>query len=212
MTRILVADDHAVVREGVRKVLEDAFTDLQVGEAKDGHEALRMYRDSDWDAVVLDIALPERSGIEVLKDIKAGNGKTPVLILSVHPEEQYAVRALRMGAAGYLHKDSAPEELQAAVRRVIEGGTYVSSSLAERLALRLQDDAEGPAHERLSDREMQVLCMLADGKTVSDIAEELYLSVKTISTYRARLLEKMDMSNNAELIRYAIEHDLAGPS
>lgn len=208
MIRILVADDHTVVRQGVKQILAEE-TDMTVkGESQNGHETLKKVMEEEYDVVLLDISMPGRSGLEVLEDIKAQRPKLPVLILSMHPEEQYAVRALRAGASGYLTKASAPQELIGAIRKVAGGGKYVTSSLAEKLADEMEIDTERPPHERLSNREHQVMLMLAGGKSVSDIADELCLSVKTISTYRTRVMSKMGMRKNAELTLYAVHNKL----
>jgi DNA-binding NarL/FixJ family response regulator len=208
MIKILIADDHPVVRKGLKDIIQ-ATSDMTVsGEASDGQEVLENVRKIDFDVVVLDIAMPGRSGLDILKELKSGKPELPVLILSIHPEDQYAVRVLKAGASGYLTKDSAPDELITAIRKVSRGKKYISASLAEKLAYDLEIGAEKPLHETLSDREYEVMCMIASGKTVKEIAEQLYLSVKTISTYRARILEKMRMKNNAELTHYAIKHEL----
>lgn len=208
MIRILVADDHAIVRRGLIQILAEHCDMSVVGEASDAAELFALARAQKWDIVVLDVSMPGRGGLDVLKELKAEFPARPVLILSVHPEDQYAVRALRAGAAGYLTKDSAPAELVNAIRKAMQGGKYVSPSLAEKLAFNLAPDPDRLPHEALSDREYQVLCAIASGKTVSEIAEEMSLSVKTISTYRTRLLEKMNLKNNAELTHYAIQHGL----
>jgi two-component system, NarL family, invasion response regulator UvrY len=208
MPAILLADDHEVVRKGLIQILAKSVPDLSVDEAVSGHEALAWALKTDYALVVLDISMPGRGGLEVLREIRSRRPKIPVLILSMHPEEEYAVRALRAGASGYVTKDSAAEELAAAVRRVLAGGRYVSGSLAERLAGELKPSAGRMPHETLSDREYQVMRMLAAGKTVKEIGEELSLSVKTISTYRSRVLEKMRLRNNAEIARYAVENRL----
>jgi two-component system, NarL family, invasion response regulator UvrY len=179
-----------------------------VGEAANASELLEKVRSEPWDIVLLDITMPGRGGLEVLKDLKRERGKLPVLVLSMHPEDQFGLRVLKAGAAGYLTKDSAPEELVKAIRKVVSGGKYISSLLAEQLAIHLDSDGPRPPHEFLSDREYQVMCLIASGKRVGDIAKELALSVKTISTYRLRVLEKMDLKTNAELTRYAIERAL----
>ena len=171
-------------------------------------ELLRLVDEGEWDVVVLDITLPDRSGLDALKDVKAMRPGLPVLILSMHPEDQYALRVLKAGASGYMNKDSASEELVNAVRRVVGGGRYVSPSMAERLAAVVGGDYERPPHDSLSDREFQVMCMLASGKRLKEVAEELYLSSKTVSTYRTRILEKMGMENNAELTYYAVKNGL----
>jgi DNA-binding NarL/FixJ family response regulator len=208
MIKILIADDHAVVRQGLKQILADAFDPVVFGEASQAQEALEHVWKQEWDLVVLDLSLPGRSGLDVLKELKQARPKLPVLVLSMHPEDQFAVRVLKAGAAGYMTKESAPEELVNALKKILRGGKYVSASLAEKLAFALEPDAETPLHEALSDREFQVMRLIASGKTVSQIAEELSLSVKTISTYRARLLEKMNMKSNAELTYYAIQHRL----
>lgn len=208
MIRILVADDHAVVRQGVIQILADVNDMAVKDEAQNGSETLKKVTENEYDVVLLDISMPGRSGLEVLEDIKARRPKLAVLILSMHPEEQYAVRALRAGASGYLTKASAPQELIGAIRKVAGGGKYVTSSLAEKLADEMEIDTEKLPHERLSNREHQVMLMLASGKSVSDIADELCLSVKTISTYRTRVMSKMGMKKNAELTLYAVHNKL----
>jgi two-component system invasion response regulator UvrY len=208
MIRILVADDHSVVRQGVKQILADVSDMVVKDEAQNGSETLEKVLQNDYDVVLLDISMPGRSGLEVLEDIKNQRPKLAVLILSMHPEEQYAVRALRAGASGYLTKASAPQELIGAIRKVAGGGKYVTSSLAEKLADELEIDTEKLPHERLSNREHQVMLMLAAGKSVSDIACELCLSVKTISTYRTRIMDKMGMKKNAELTLYAVRNKL----
>ena len=208
MIRILVADDHAIVRNGLKQIVGDTPDMIVAAEASNGREALNKALEDDFDVVLLDITMPDRSGLDILKEIKSQKPELPVLILSIHPEEQYAVRALKAGAAGYLTKESAPEELIRAMRRVSGGGKYVTSSLAEKLASVLKTGAEKPLHQALSDREYQILCMIASGKRVKQIANELLLSTKTISTYRSRILRKMNMNNNIELTRYAIQNQL----
>ncbi|MFA5322325.1 MAG: response regulator transcription factor [Smithella sp.] len=208
MIRILVADDHAVVRQGVKQILAEVEDMTVQDEAQNGPETLKKITEHEYDVVLLDISMPGRSGLEVLEDIKAQRPKLAVLILSMHPEEQYAVRALRAGASGYLTKASAPQELIGAIRKVAGGGKYVTSSLAEKLADELEIDTEKMPHERLSNREHQVMLMLSGGKSVSDIADELCLSVKTISTYRTRVMSKMGMKKNAELTLYAVHNKL----
>lgn len=208
MIKILVADDHTIVREGLKQIVGDVGDMVVADEAGNGQEALQKIREGDYDVILLDISMPGRSGLEVLKDIRAEKPKLPVLILSMHSEEQYAIRALRAGASGYLTKASAPDELIGAIRKVSRGRKYVTASLAEKLALELDVDADKPPHEMLSDREYQVMLMLASGKSVKEIADELCLSVKTISTYRSRILEKMNMKKNAELTLYAIQNHL----
>lgn len=207
-TKILIADDHVIVREGLKQIVAETSDMVVADEAGSGHEVLNKVLKNDYDVVVLDITMPGMNGVDILNQLKNQRPELPVLILSMHPEEQYAVRVLRAGASGYLTKESAPDELIAAIRKVSAGKKYVSSSLAEKLAFELETDTEKPLHETLSDREYQVMCMIASGKTVKEIAEELFLSVKTISTYRARILKKMIMKNNAELTYYAIKHGL----
>ena len=210
MIRILISDDHAIVREGIKQILADTNDLVAAGEATNGHEVIELVRRQDWDMVLLDLAMPGKDGLETLKDIKREKPKLPVLVLSIYPEEQYAVRALKAGASGYLTKESAPEELIAAIRKVSQGGKYISSSLAEKLASHLEVDAEKPVHETLSDREYQVMLMIASGKTVKEIADEMCLSVKTVSTYRVRALSKLGMKNNSEFTYYAIKYGLIG--
>jgi DNA-binding NarL/FixJ family response regulator len=206
--KILLADDHAVVRKGLKQILADEFKRAIFGEARNATEALDLIWKEHWDVVVLDITMPGRSGLEVLREIKRHKPRTPVLVLSMHPENQFAVRVLKRGASGYMTKESAPDELVGAIRKVLAGGRYVSTSLAEKLANYVSDDAQKPPQELLSDREFQVLRLIAAGKIVSEIAKELSLSVKTISTYRTRILEKMGLRNNAELMHYAMQHQL----
>lgn len=208
MLRILIADDHPIVRKGLIEALSiDAEISVE-DEAGSGPEAIEKLMEKDFDVVLLDISMPGKSGIETLKSIKNLNKKTPVLILSTHPEDQYALRALRSGASGYLTKDCEIEELLKAIHKVSLGGRYVSQALAEKLAFDVGIDSSKALHEALSDREYEVLCKIASGKTVSEIAEDIALSVKTISTYRARILEKMNMKNNAELTNYGIKNNL----
>ncbi|HEX5223211.1 MAG TPA: response regulator transcription factor [Verrucomicrobiae bacterium] len=206
--KILLIDDHAVVRQGLKLILADHIRSARFGEAQNAGEALNRVSKETWDVAVLDITMPGRNGWEVLREIKRLRPKLPVLVLSMHPEDQFAVRMLKNGAAGYLTKESAGEELAGAIKKVVSGGRYVSPSLAERMAAYLDIDVQKPPHERLSDREFQIMRMMASGKQVSQVARELSLSVQTISTYRARILEKMDLKNNAEMTRYAIEKGL----
>jgi DNA-binding NarL/FixJ family response regulator len=208
MIKVLVADDHAIVRRGVRQVLSDAHDMVVAGEASTGHEVLQSVQQNDYDIAVLDIAMPGSRGLELLKQLRTLKPKLPILMLSMYPEQQYAVRALKAGASGYLTKESAPDELIAAIRKVARGQRYITLSMAEALAFQLGGEAEEAPHDRLSDREYQVMRLLASGKTVTDIAEELSLSVKTISTYRTRLLEKLGLNNTAEIVRYALERGL----
>jgi two-component system invasion response regulator UvrY len=206
--RVLIADDHAVFRRGLKETISEAFPKVTFGEAKTAQETVSLVRRQDWEIVILDISMPGLSGLDILDDVRRLRPKLPVLFLSMHPEEQYARRALKSGAAGYLTKDSIPEELKEAVRRILTGGRYVSATLAEKLAFDLGRGADTPVHELLSSREFQVLRMIASGKTVKQIADEISLSVKTVSTYRARILEKTGMKTTAELIRYAFQAQL----
>jgi two-component system invasion response regulator UvrY len=208
MIRVFVADDHAVVRRGVLQILEDVPDIVVAGEAGSGRETLRGVQAADPDVLLLDIAMPEGGGLEVLAQVRSLRPELRVLFLSMYPEKQYAIRALRAGAAGYLTKESAPEELVAAIRKAAQGGTYVSQSLAEKLAGEVKGEAPKEPHEALSDREYQVVRLLAAGKTVGEIAAELSLSIKTVSTYRARILEKLGLKSTAEIIRYAFEQGL----
>jgi DNA-binding NarL/FixJ family response regulator len=196
------------VRQGLKLILADHFKKAVFGQARNATEALFRITKEHWDVLVLDITMPGRSGLEILQDVKRLRPKLPVLVLSMHPEDQFAVRILKAGAAGYLTKESADEELVGAIKKVVDGGRYISPSLAERMASYLTIDVQKAPHERLSDREFQVLRMIASGKTVSQIGRELSLSVKTISTHRARLLEKMDLKNNAQLTHYAVQRNL----
>lgn len=208
MIRLLVADDHPVVREGLRRILDETPGMQVVGEARDGEEVLEQVGRQPADILLLDVSMPGPGFLGVLESVRAREPALRVLVLSVHPEDQYAVRALRAGAAGYLTKDHSPEALVEAIRKVALGGTYVSAGLAERLARGLRSDAGVPAHEALSDREYEVLCLLGSGRTVKDIAATLELSVKTVSTYRSRLLQKMGFESNADLVRYVATHGL----
>ena len=208
MTRVLLVDDHAVVRRGVRDILTEALGKVAFGEAAKPSEALEKLQQETWDVVVLDISLPGRGGVDALRDMKRLRPAVPVLVLSMHAEEHYALRALRAGAAGYVNKEGAAEELAGAVRKVLMGGTHVSARLAETLAKGLRDDSSRPPHDRLSDRELEVMRGIAAGKTVKEIGAGLALSEKTISTYRTRLLEKMQMHSNAELVQYALREGL----
>lgn len=207
MTRILIADDHAVVRQGLKQILASALNSVLLGEAASVTEMFALLKQGEWDAVIMDLSMPGGSGLEALKQIKH-DYEIPVLVLSVSPEDQYAVRTLRAGAAGYLTKETAPEELVQAVERILRGGKYVSTALAETLAGQIGKEYVGALHESLSDRELEVLCLIASGKAVGQIAEELKLSVKTVSTYRARVLQKMKLKTNAELTHYAIQNGL----
>ena len=209
MIRILIADDHAIVRHGLKQIIEESGEMRVVVEAESGSDALRKIRETDCDAVLLDISMPDMSGIDVLKQIHAERPQLPILILSIYPEDQYAMRLIKAGAAGYMTKESAPAEVVRALLRVASGKKYISPAVAEILANDLGADEEKLPHQMLSDREYQIFMLLASAKTVSEIADDLALSVKTISTYRSRVLEKMRLNNNAELMRYAIDHHLA---
>lgn len=206
--RILIADDHEVVRRGLKETLNEAFSRVSFGEANNAQETLTSVARQDWDVVILDISMPGKSGLDILDDLHRIRPRLPILLLSMHPERQYARRALKSGAAGYLTKDSVADELKEAVRRIQAGGRYVSAKLAEELAFDLGRRRDAPAHELLSDREFQVLRMIASGMTVKQIADEIALSVKTVSTYRARILEKTGMKTTGELIRYALQSGL----
>jgi DNA-binding NarL/FixJ family response regulator len=205
MINVVVIDDHPVVREGLKRIISASPGMRVTGEAADGGEAMRVIKENPCDVVVLDIVLPKKSGLEILKQIKSDSPSLPVLVLSMQAEDQYATRLLRAGAAGYITKETAPAIVVDAIRKVVRGGKYVSHALAEKLVVDLDRDQDKVPHETLSNREFQVLCMIASGKTVSDIAEELTLSVATISTYRVRILEKLRLKNNGEITRYAIK-------
>lgn len=206
--RILIADDHALIRKGLKQVLADEFPQSQFGEAVNAREALSLVSNQCWDAILLDITMPGQSGLDVLKQIKQLHPKTPVLVLSMHPEDQYAMRALKAGASGYLTKNTASELVANALRKILAGGTYVSPALAEELAQRLTEPSAGAPYETLSDREYQIMSALASGKSVKEISFDLGLSVKTVSTYRTRLLRKLKLTTTAELIRYALREGL----
>jgi len=208
MIKILIADDHSIVREGLKQIVAESPEMAVRGEAVNGQQVLDLVHKTDYDLILLDIAMPGRGGIDILKQLKIEKPEIPVLILSMYPEDQYALRAIKAGASGYLTKESAPEELIGAIKKVARGGKYVSTDLAEKLVENLGKDTEKPDHTMLSDREYQVMTMIASGKTVKEIADELSLSVKTISTNRTRALKKMGMKNNAEFTYYAIKQDL----
>ena len=208
MIRIVLADDHTIVREGLKQLLAAAGDLEVVGEAKDGHEVLERVRALDFDLLLLDMSMPGKSGIELIKQVRAEKTKLRILVLSMHEEHQYAVRAIRAGAAGYLTKESASRQLVDAIRKVASGGAFISAEVAQQLALGAMPDAKGLPHTTLSDREFEILKLIADGKSVSDIAGRLHLSVKTISTHKSNILHKMNMATQAELIRYALEHRL----
>lgn len=210
MLRVLIADDHAIVRKGLKEILLDEYPSAVIHEAKDAEVAIKFLitAEVDYDVVISDLSMPGRSGLDVLQHTKQNNPKLPVLILSIHPEEQYAIRALKAGAAGYLSKDAAPEELVKAIQRVLLGRKYISAEIAEKMVTDMDVDNQKPLHELLSDREFHVFQRLADGKSVSEIAEQLSLSINTVSTYRTRILVKMDFKSNADLTRYAIEKNI----
>ncbi len=208
MIRIVVADDHTIVREGLKQVLSAASDLSIVGEAQNGHEVLQRVRELEFDVLLLDMSMPGKSGIELIKQVRAEKPKLRVLVLSMHQEQQYAVRAIKAGASGYLTKESASAQLVSAIRKVAGGGAFITEAVAEQLALGAMPQADGPPHSALSDREFQVFRLLVSGKAVSSIAGELNLSVKTVSTHKARIMQKMNMSNSTELIRYALQHRL----
>lgn len=208
MKRILVADDHTIVREGLKQILAKSG-DLEVaGEAANGNDVLKLVREQEWDVLVTDMSMPGRNGIELIKLVKEARPKLPVLVLSMYGEDQYAVRAIRAGASGYLNKESASDQLVTAIRKIAAGGVHVSPAVAEALVQNVRGAQRAAPHEALSDREFQVLRLIASGHSVTDIGEQLNLSPKTVSTHKTRILEKMNMSNQAELIRYALEHRL----
>lgn len=208
MIKVLIVDDHTLVRKGLKQILEDDTEIIVTDEAAKGKEVFDKVTKNDYDLVLLDISLPGRNGIDVLKQLKCLKPSLPVLILSMHPEEQYAIRSLKAGAFGYLTKESAPEELFEAIKKAANGRKYITSSLAEKLAYELDNNTERPAHEILSDREYEVMRLISSGKTVKEIAEALCLSVKTISTFRSRILRKLNLKNNSQIIRYAFEQNL----
>lgn len=204
-TKFLIADDHAIVRKGLVQILREEFSKAEITEVASSSQVMDEVDRQSWDVILLDISMPGRNGIETLKQIRTNGVRTPILMLSMHPEDQYALRALKAGASGFLNKETAPEELLAAVRLLLSGRKYITPSVAEKLT---ETISEKNAHELLSDREMQVLQRIASGKTVSEIAVEIALSVNTISTYRTRILEKLNLNNNAELTRYALDNNL----
>jgi two-component system, NarL family, invasion response regulator UvrY len=206
--KILIVDDHAVVRHGVKQILNEHFHCSVIGESQNAEEMIEQVRKKHWTIVILDVGMPGKGGLDALKELKQLQPKLPVLILSAYPEDQLALRTLKAGASGYLTKDSAPNELVQAIRKIIAGGKYVSTSVAELLALNLESDLEKPLHEQLSDREYQVMCLIAVGKSLKEIADDLCVSISTINTYRARILEKMQLKNNTELTHYALENRL----
>jgi DNA-binding NarL/FixJ family response regulator len=207
MIRVVVADDHTIVREGLKQLLADSDFNI-VGEARDGVEVMQRVRELDFDVLLLDMSMPKKSGVELIKQVKSEKPKLRVLILTMHEEQQYAVRAIKAGASGYLTKESAPEQLALAIRKVASGGAFISAAVAEQLALNAMPQNEGLPHTALSDREYQVFQLIVSGKSITDIAEKLNLSVKTVSTHKTRLMEKMGIDNQAELVRYAIAHRL----
>jgi DNA-binding NarL/FixJ family response regulator len=212
MIRVVIADDHTIVREGLRQLLQASVDFDIVSEARDGHEVMQRVRELDFDVLLLDMSMPGKSGMELIKQVKSERPRLRILVLSMHQEHQYAVRAIKAGASGYLTKESASSQLAAAIRKVASGGAFISAEVAEQLALGAMPQAEGLPHTALSDREYQVFRLLVSGKTVSDIGEELNLSVKTISTHKARLLQKMGVANQTELVHYAIRHRLIDES
>jgi two-component system, NarL family, invasion response regulator UvrY len=205
---VLIADDHAIVRQGLRLILSETEDLVVAGEAENGVEAIALSRQQHWDVFLLDVSMPNRDGIDTLKQLKKEFPRSPVLMLSMHPEEQFAVRALKAGASGYLSKQSAPELLVTAIRQVAAGKKYLSPNVAQQLAEAISDDSDKSPHDRITDRELQVLSLIASGKTLTQVADTLNLGVATVSTYRARLLEKLGLRNTAELIRYGLEHGL----
>ena len=209
MLRIVIADDHPVVLKGLKEILSESFDDVIIDGTTTGYELINNVRKNQYDLALLDISLPDINGLEVLKEINKKKPKLPVLIISMYPEEQYALRAIKAGARGYLTKRSAPNELVLAVRKILSGKRYVSPAFAEKMLFEFESNAERPPHEGLSDRELQVLCMIGGGKAVNQIAEELHLSANTVRTYRTRILEKIGVKGTGELIHYAITHRLA---
>lgn len=208
MLRILIADDHAIIRKGLQQILIEAYPHAEIAEASDAESVIKKTLENNYDIVISDLSMPGRSGLDVVQHMKQNFPKIPVLILSIHPEEQYAIRTLKAGAAGYLSKDAATEELVNAVQKVLQGRKYISSAIAEKMASDLETDASKPRHDILSDREFHVFKSLALGESVSQIAEKLSLSITTVSTYRARILAKMGMKSGADITRYAIEHNI----
>lgn len=208
MIRVLIADDHAIVRKGLRLIAKEQASEIEVDEAENGQEVMEKIHQARYDVLVLDISMPGRNGLDILREVRHALPSLPVLILSMHPEEQYAIRMLKSGASGYLTKDCAPDQLVPAIQKIARGGKYVSDILAEQLLFNLTGEANRPPHELLSDREYSVLVLIGQGKTPTEIAEQLILSVKTVSTYRTRVLEKLNLQSTAELIRYVIENNL----
>lgn len=208
MIHVMIADDHAIVRQGLKQILNETEDIRVTGEAETGFQAIKIVRQHDFDVMLLDISLPDRSGIDVLKQIKKDKPNLAILMLSMHNEHEFAIRSLKAGAAGYLNKQSAPAQLVTAIRQVASGNKYVSPTVAQELANLLNSNSDQPLHATLSDREFQTLCLIASGKTLSDISAEMFLSPKTISVYRSRVLEKLKLNNNSELIRYALKNKL----
>ena len=208
MIKVLIVDDHAIFRQGLKRIVEDTPDIVIVGEAETAQEALNLSRKEYCDVMVLDLTLPDKNGLDLLKELRQERPRPPILVLTMHPEDQFAVRVLKAGASGYMTKESAPEELVGAIKKVLAGGRHVSAALAEIMAAYITVDDKRPAHELLSNREFQVLRLIASGKTVSQIAKEISLSVRTVSTYRTRILEKMALKSNAELTHYAFQHQL----
>jgi len=208
MAKILIVDDHAVVRKGIKQILSEENEVSVLGEASNSDELMKLLYENDWDIIILDITLPGKNGLDLLIEIKKRKPDTKVLILTMHPEEEIAIRALKTGASGFLNKDSVPAELTNAIKKIISGGKYISSSLGEKLALLLDRDSATIPHETLSGREFEILCLISSGNTLTDIAQKLSISIKTVSTYRTRILEKMNMKSNVELTHYAIKHKL----
>ena len=206
--KILIVDDHAVVRHGVKQILTEHFQCSAIAESQNAEEMIEQAQKRHWNIVILDVGMPGKSGLEALKELKHLHPKLPVLVLSAYPEDQLALRMLKAGASGYLSKDSAPNELVRAIKKILSGGKFVSPAVAELLALNLESDLEKPLHEQLSDREYQVMCLIAVGKSLKDIAEDLCVSISTVNTYRARILEKMQLKNNTELTHYALNNRL----
>lgn len=208
MIKILLADDHPIIIKGLKQIIEEEDDMKVTGEAKNGNEALDLMRKNDYDIAILDITMPKKTGVEVIEEMKYLKKKIPVLVLSVHPEDQFAMRVLKTGAKGYMTKESAPENIVDAIKKIINGGKYISPTLAEKILSDINSDRDEAPHETLSNREFQIIVMIASGKTLKEIAEELNLNIKTISTYRQRILEKMNMTSNSELTRYVLDNKL----
>lgn len=208
MIKILLADDHPIIIKGLKQIIEEEDDMKVTGEARNGNEALDLMRKNDYDIAILDITMPKKTGVEVIEEMKYLKKKIPVLVLSVHPEDQFAMRVLKTGAKGYMTKESAPENIVDAIKKIINGGKYISPTLAEKILSDINSDRDEAPHETLSNREFQIIVMIASGKTLKEIAEELNLNIKTISTYRQRILEKMNMTSNAELTRYVLDNKL----